>query len=204
MKKLFCILLTLSLLFSLSACSAAQKPAESDPPAVVPFTPAEPETPEAPDAVTEPEEPEAPEESEVPTEPEEPQPPEEPALPEEPQLPEEPEEPMEPEVTDLPEESETPEEPQAPELVDGMRPDFKAAMDSYEAFYDEYCDFLTRYQANPMDLRLLADYAVMMTRLSEMEEAFDAWDAEDMNPVESAYYFEVSARVLQKLSAVAN
>lgn len=195
MKKFFCILLTLALLFSLSACGNTQKPAEADPPTVVPSAPVESETPEEPTSVTEPETPDAPETPETPEEPE---------APEESEVPEVQEEPEEPEIPDLPEESEEPEVPQEPELVDGMRPDFKAAMDSYEAFYDEYCDFLTRYQENPMDLRLLADYAVMMTRLSEMEAAFDAWDADDMNPVESAYYFEVSARVLQKLSAVSN
>lgn len=195
MKKFFCILLTLALLFSLSACGNTQKPAEADPPTVVPSAPVESETPEEPTPVTEPETPDAPETPETPEEPE---------APEESEVPEVQEEPEEPEIPDLPEESEEPEAPQEPELVDGMRPDFKAAMDSYEAFYDEYCDFLTRYQENPMDLRLLADYAVMMTRLSEMEAAFDAWDADDMNPVESAYYFEVSARVLQKLSAVSN
>lgn len=195
MKKFFCILLTLALLFSLSACGNTQKPAEADPPTVVPSAPVESETPEEPTPVTEPETPDAPEAPETPEEPE---------APEESEVPEVQEEPEEPEIPDLPEESEEPEVPQEPELVDGMRPDFKAAMDSYEAFYDEYCDFLTRYQENPMDLRLLADYAVMMTRLSEMEAAFDAWDADDMNPVESAYYFEVSSRVLQKLSAVSN
>lgn len=195
MKKFFCILLTLALLFSLSACGNTQKPAEADPPTVVPSAPVESETPEEPTPVTEPETPDAPETPETPEEPE---------APEESEVPEVQEEPEEPEILDLPEESEEPEVPQEPELVDGMRPDFKAAMDSYEAFYDEYCDFLTRYQENPMDLRLLADYAVMMTRLSEMEAAFDAWDADDMNPVESAYYFEVSSRVLQKLSAVSN
>lgn len=195
MKKFFCILLTLALLFSLSACGNTQKPAEADPPTVVPSAPVESETPEEPTPVTEPETPDAPETPETPEEPE---------APEESEVPEVQEEPEEPEILDLPEESEEPEVPQEPELVDGMRPDFKAAMDSYEAFYDEYCDFLTRYQENPMDLRLLADYAVMMTRLSEMEAAFDAWDADDMNAVESAYYFEVSARVLQKLSAVSN
>ncbi len=30
-------------------------------------------------------------------------------------------------------------------LVNGMRPKFKEAMDSYEAFYDEYCTFMKKY-----------------------------------------------------------
>lgn len=31
------------------------------------------------------------------------------------------------------------------ELVDGMRPEFKEAMASYEAFYDEYCNIMKKY-----------------------------------------------------------
>ena len=46
-------------------------------------------------------------------------------------------------------ESEPPAETEAPdnsaESADGMRPEFKAAMDSYEAFMNEYCDFMARY-----------------------------------------------------------
>lgn len=41
------------------------------------------------------------------------------------------------------------------ELVDGLRPEFKEAMDSYEAFYDEYCAFMKKYMKNPTDLKLL-------------------------------------------------
>ncbi len=32
------------------------------------------------------------------------------------------------------------------ELVDGMRPEFKAAMDSYEEFYDDYCELMKKYE----------------------------------------------------------
>ena len=45
----------------------------------------------------------------------------------------------------------------AEELVDGMRPEFKEAMDSYEAFYDEYCDFIKKYNDNPSELKYYLD-----------------------------------------------
>ena len=87
-------------------------------------------------------------------------------------------------------------------LVDGMRPEFKAAMDSYEAFYDEYCDFMKRYKENPADLTLLTQYGEMLSKAAEMSEKFEAWDENEMNTAELAYYIEVNSRVTQKLLEV--
>ena len=88
------------------------------------------------------------------------------------------------------------------ELVDGMRPVFKEAMDSYEAFYDEYCDIMKRYMANPTDLGLLSSYTDMLTKASEMSEKFEAWEDNEMNEAELKYYLDVNNRVTQKLLAV--
>lgn len=84
-------------------------------------------------------------------------------------------------------------------LVDGMRPEFKEAMDSYEAFYDEYCDFMKKYSETPSDFTLLLEYADMMTKAVEMDAKFEKWDDEEMNDAEMKYYLEVSTRVMQKL-----
>ncbi len=98
-----------------------------------------------------------------------------------------------------PETSSTPEIP-API---GMRPEFKEAMDSYEAFYDEYCDFMLKYSQNPSDLSLIQQYSAMNARLAEMTDAFNAWETEGgMNTAEATYYAEVSFRVAQKLADV--
>lgn len=85
----------------------------------------------------------------------------------------------------------------------GMRPEFKEAMDAYEAFYDEYCDFMKKYQANPSDLSLLTEYSSMMTEAADMSEAFAQWDQDEMNSEELKYYLEVSSRVTKKLADVA-
>lgn len=85
------------------------------------------------------------------------------------------------------------------ELVDGMRPEFKEAMDSYEAFYDEYCALMKQYSANSTDLTLLGKYADMLTRLSEMDEKFEAWEDGDLNDAELKYYLEVNSRITAKL-----
>lgn len=85
------------------------------------------------------------------------------------------------------------------ELVDGMRPEFKEAMDSYEAFYDEYCDIMKKYAANPNDMEILNSYTEMMTKTAEMSEKFEAWEDNEMNDAELKYYLEVNNRVTKKL-----
>ncbi|MGN0962958.1 MAG: DUF6591 domain-containing protein [Clostridia bacterium] len=83
--------------------------------------------------------------------------------------------------------------------AEGMRPEFQEAMDAYEAFYDEYCEFMKSYQKNPSDLKLLAQYAEMLVRLQETEDAFEAWDDGSMTDEEAEYYAEVSLRIAEKL-----
>lgn len=88
-------------------------------------------------------------------------------------------------------------------LVNGMRPEFKEAMDSYEAFYDEYCAFMKKYNANPTDTSLLKEYSDMMSKMLEMDEKFNEWEGNDLNTEELKYYAEVSNRITQKLLSVA-
>lgn len=95
-----------------------------------------------------------------------------------------------------------PEQATAPEdtaSAEGLRPDFKEAMDSYKAFYQQYCDFMKKYQANPTDVKLLAEYPDMLAKADEMSKAFDAWDQDDLNKEELKYYLDVNNRVMQML-----
>lgn len=86
---------------------------------------------------------------------------------------------------------------------DGLRTDFKEAMDSYESFMDEYCEFMKKYNENPSDLNLLADYATYVSKYADVVNKFDAWESEGMNDAELAYYLEVQSRVAAKLAEVA-
>lgn len=85
-----------------------------------------------------------------------------------------------------------------------MRLEFKEAMDSYEAFYDEYCEFMKKYNANPTDTELISSYSDIMTEMVEMTEKFEAWEENDLNTAELKYYIEVNNRVAQKLVDVTN
>lgn len=89
------------------------------------------------------------------------------------------------------------------ELIDGMRPEFKEAMDAYEAFYKEYCELLKKYTANPTDFSILGQYANMLTKADEVDKAFKKWDESDLNSEELKYYLDVNNRVLKMMVDVA-
>ena len=81
---------------------------------------------------------------------------------------------------------------------------FKAAMDSYESFIDEYVTFMKKYIAsNGTDMSLLSDYSKYINKYSELMAAFNTWEGEDLTAAEAAYYIEVQGRVSQKLLEVA-
>lgn len=90
-----------------------------------------------------------------------------------------------------------------PALIDGMRPEFKAAMDSYEEFFDEYCEFMKEFKANPNDLELLTAYADFMDEYTTYMDKLDEWEGEDMNEAELKYYTEVTLRIEKKLLEIA-
>ena len=82
-------------------------------------------------------------------------------------------------------------------------PEFKAAMDSYEKFFDEYVAIMKKYKANPTDLSILTDYATYMGQYADMMQKFEKWESEDLNTAEAAYYVDVQSRITKKLLEVA-
>lgn len=87
--------------------------------------------------------------------------------------------------------------------VDGIRPSFKEAMDSYEAFFNQYCDFMEKYNANPGSPTMIAEYAKFMAQYTETMNKLDALGEENMSDQELAYYTQVMARINQRLAEVA-
>lgn len=84
----------------------------------------------------------------------------------------------------------------------GVSPEFKQTMDSYEAFFNEYVDFMKAYQADPTSSEMLFQYADMMSRYSEAMSALDSIDENSLSTADYAYYAEVNARILSKLAEV--
>lgn len=90
------------------------------------------------------------------------------------------------------------------DLVDGMKPEFKEAMDTYEDFMNEYCDFMEKYaESDGTDLGLLGDYTDYISKYADVVDAFEKWEEDDMNAKETAYYLDVQTRINKRLFEVA-
>lgn len=101
------------------------------------------------------------------------------------------------------------EEPSATENTDaastdsnGMRADVKEAIDSYETFMNDYCDFMTKYSESDDVVSMMTDYADYMSKYADMAQKFDDLENDDLNNAELSYYLEVQTRVNQKLANV--
>ena len=92
-------------------------------------------------------------------------------------------------------------EPTHAELIDGMRPEFKEAMDSYEAYFDEYIVLMDKLEKDAGNLKLMLEYAKFMASYEDTMKKFEAWEDEDMNDAESLYYIKVQNRINEKLYA---
>lgn len=82
---------------------------------------------------------------------------------------------------------------------DSLRPDFKKAMDSYEAFMDEYISFMKKYKDNPTDSQILSSYTNYMEKYAQAVRDFENWNSNTINTTETNYYLEVQTRINKKL-----
>ena len=80
-----------------------------------------------------------------------------------------------------------------------IRPDIKEAIDSYEAFMDEYIAFMKKYRNSDDPFAMLGDYLKYLEKLNEVNEKFDAIQDKELTDAEALYYSEVSLRVSKKL-----
>ena len=76
-------------------------------------------------------------------------------------------------------------------------------MDSYEAFMNEYVDFMQKYKDGGQPVSMLADYMDMLQKQQEMTNDFNNYDQSQLSDEELQYYLEVQNRVNQKLLSVA-
>lgn len=85
-------------------------------------------------------------------------------------------------------------------IASGVNPELKEFLDSYEAFIDEYVDFMKNYNEDPGNaISLLADYTEMMLEYADFAEKISEYDSEDMSVADAAYYLEVVNRCNKKL-----
>lgn len=85
----------------------------------------------------------------------------------------------------------------------GVSPELKAFLDSYEAYMNQYIAFMQKYENSDDTYSMLYDYLDMMQQYADFAEKLDQYDTDKMSAVDSAYYLEVTTRVAKKLYAAA-
>ena len=97
-------------------------------------------------------------------------------------------------------ESEPDTESKSTQTVDGVDPELKAFLDSYEEFMDEYILFMKKYMDDPGNaVSMLGEYASIMEKYGEFAEAVDKYDEKEMSTADAKYYLEVTNRINQKM-----
>ena len=85
-----------------------------------------------------------------------------------------------------------------------IRPEVKEAIDAYEAFVDEYCEFMKKYsESDGTDLSILTDYFTFMSKLENYSDKMDAME-DDLTDAEYWYYIEVLNRCNEKMLKAAS
>ena len=85
---------------------------------------------------------------------------------------------------------------------DEVSADFIALMDTYEEFFDDYIEFMTKYNESKDTMAMLTDYLDYLAKFAETMEAFEAIEGQEMTDAEALYYAEVQLRISQKLLLV--
>lgn len=97
-------------------------------------------------------------------------------------------------------ESEPDTESKPTQTVDGVDPELKAFLDSYEEFMDEYILFMKKYMDDPGNaVTMLGEYASIMEKYGEFAEAVEKYDEREMSTADAKYYLEVTNRINQKM-----
>lgn len=107
----------------------------------------------------------------------------------------------EPETESEPEVEEEPQE----EVVDqnAIRPEFKKSMESYEAFFDEYIEFMSSFKYEDAGLSALAKYTEFLTKYEKAMSEMDKIDESELTDAEDKLFLETQLRINNKLAEAA-
>lgn len=85
-----------------------------------------------------------------------------------------------------------------------IRPEFKEAMDSYEAFFDEYIALTEKISKGDSSTETMLAYTQYLAKYADVMQKLDEINEDELTAAELLYYEEVMLRITQKLSAVSN
>lgn len=87
-------------------------------------------------------------------------------------------------------------QPEKEQSNNGIRPEFKASMESYEAFFDEYVKFMKSYDGS---LTQMLKYTDFLAKYADAMEKLDKIGDEELTHEELALYTETMLRIQKKL-----
>ena len=92
-----------------------------------------------------------------------------------------------------------PEEPVEEAPADGVRPEFREAMESYETFFDEYISFMQSVNEGNTSTEMLLQYYEYLAKYEDMMNKLDAIDESELSYEEDLLYLDTLNRINQKL-----
>lgn len=75
-------------------------------------------------------------------------------------------------------------------------------MDSYEAFFNDYVEFMKKYSSSSNPLDMLNDYNDYLSKYADMMSKLNSIDQTTLSTADALYYAEVTARISQNLLSV--
>lgn len=85
---------------------------------------------------------------------------------------------------------------------DGVTPEVKEFLDSYESVMNKYCDFMANYDSN--DVSAMAEYLTLLQEYTDFAAKAEAMDTSSMTDADYKYYIDVMARVEKRLIDVSS
>ncbi len=80
---------------------------------------------------------------------------------------------------------------------------FRAMVDEYEAFMNQYVDFMVKYQGSDDVVGMAVEYGKMMSQYGDWAEKIDEVDENALSNEDAAYYLDALNRVNQRLLEIA-
>ena len=78
------------------------------------------------------------------------------------------------------------EKPTQPARANGVSPEFKEAMDAYEAFFDEYIAFMDKYEQAGSPVSMLTDYLAFLQKYADTMQKFEEIDTDSLPDADAA------------------
>ncbi|MDO4414544.1 MAG: hypothetical protein Q4C20_05655, partial [Erysipelotrichaceae bacterium] len=86
----------------------------------------------------------------------------------------------------------------------GIRPEFQASMEAYEAFFDEYVEFMKAVDETNMSADTMIRYYDFLAKYADAMEKLDAIDESQLTPEEDQLYLDTMLRIEKKLLEAVN